>query len=751
MKKLVILFLLITGFVYSQNTNIIVPTGGQTIYDFQSYGAPMHIIQDKNNPDFLHAVYMTLPYNDTSSSSRITKYYLSTDKGLTWRFVSNVPVSGESDFPSISLLSTGIPIISVNITSGTNRRVVSYVDAFPGLGSFIDLGSSGCNGAFPSIVGSNSISQTHKFHILTYTGFSSGLSITNQSYSSCLPLPDIFGFSEKCCIAQSGNGKVGIAYISKFNTGDVYFMESEDNGISFSYPVKIFDAEDLLNGTFLGANKGISIVYRNNVPNVVFEAAMHDSEGNTINSKSGGIVFWSESLQGQDPYKYKYIARNDSCGHASYIPFYKSFGKDYLSSICRPSIGAFSDSNYLAVVFTASSQRYKIKNADTVSYHDVYFTYSSDKGATWKKPYKLNEPEDKYDWTYPSVSPYNFSNQLPYTVNITATRDTLPGSFVNNPSIGKSLAEQYYIGAKITNSTEPGLYTITSGNVKYNDNFQSVTSGIVKAIQWDEASGQVYVRATSPIDGNGNYSLNLNFPNEAYYIVAYPNSEPETDFIPTYYPQTIDWQNAETINSSLNNNNINIAVFRKITIAGDAMISGTVHKVQNNFSNSLSQAFVIIKYGTSFAGFTESSSDGKFTFKDIPKGNYKVVATKLGYSTAMQNVTIENGSFESLSFNLKQILNDNSHFLPGGFYLYQNYPNPFNPVTNIKFDVPKASFVTVRIYNSLGREIALLVNETKQAGSYAIDFNASSLSSGVYYYRLQTEGFIETRKMVLLK
>ncbi len=83
--------------------------------------------------------------------------------------------------------------------------------------------------------------------------------------------------------------------------------------------------------------------------------------------------------------------------------------------------------------------------------------------------------------------------------------------------------------------------------------------------------------------------------------------------------------------------------------------------------------------------------------------------------------------------------------------LSQNYPNPFNPSTSIKFSVPNSSSVTLKIFNTNGQEVQTLVNENLNAGSYKVDWNAVNFPSGVYYYKLQSEGFIQTRKMLLIK
>lgn len=89
--------------------------------------------------------------------------------------------------------------------------------------------------------------------------------------------------------------------------------------------------------------------------------------------------------------------------------------------------------------------------------------------------------------------------------------------------------------------------------------------------------------------------------------------------------------------------------------------------------------------------------------------------------------------------------------LPSSFKLRQNFPNPFNPVTRIQYSIPENSFVTLVVFDYLGREVQTLFNGVKTAGIYETSFNGSSLSSGVYYYRLTTEKFTDTKKMILTK
>jgi hypothetical protein len=89
--------------------------------------------------------------------------------------------------------------------------------------------------------------------------------------------------------------------------------------------------------------------------------------------------------------------------------------------------------------------------------------------------------------------------------------------------------------------------------------------------------------------------------------------------------------------------------------------------------------------------------------------------------------------------------------IPTEFALYQNYPNPFNPGTLIKYQVPEKSFVSIRVYDLLGKELATLVNEEKSAGSYDVNFDAGQLSSGFYIYTIKAGNFTSTKKMILMK
>ncbi|MCH7689907.1 MAG: T9SS type A sorting domain-containing protein [candidate division Zixibacteria bacterium] len=109
--------------------------------------------------------------------------------------------------------------------------------------------------------------------------------------------------------------------------------------------------------------------------------------------------------------------------------------------------------------------------------------------------------------------------------------------------------------------------------------------------------------------------------------------------------------------------------------------------------------------------------------------------------------------FSSFSTDIKEFDFDN---LPADYNMSQNYPNPFNPITTIEFKLPIRSNISISIYNMLGQKVKQLVNQEFSAGNYRITWDGTTsngvrASTGVYFYRLETESFVQTKKMILLK
>ncbi|NLT49337.1 MAG: T9SS type A sorting domain-containing protein [Ignavibacteria bacterium] len=139
------------------------------------------------------------------------------------------------------------------------------------------------------------------------------------------------------------------------------------------------------------------------------------------------------------------------------------------------------------------------------------------------------------------------------------------------------------------------------------------------------------------------------------------------------------------------------------------------------------------------AGAGNSNSPKVYSFTD----NTPAASTTLSYRLKQIDL---NGSFTYS----KEITVD-AAALPSEYSLEQNYPNPFNPTTTISYQLPMNSMVTLKVYNVLGKIVAELVNENQGAGNYEVTFDASQLSSGIYFYQIQAGEYIAAQKMILMK
>ncbi len=129
---------------------------------------------------------------------------------------------------------------------------------------------------------------------------------------------------------------------------------------------------------------------------------------------------------------------------------------------------------------------------------------------------------------------------------------------------------------------------------------------------------------------------------------------------------------------------------------------------------------------------------------DADSLNIIVFVQSVASKTVYQSETI---SYDELSVTSTE----NEELFPSDFNLEQNYPNPFNPSTTILYSIPISEFVSLKVFDLLGNEVAILINEEKPAGTYELEFDGYELSSGIYFYRLQASSIIEIKKMVLMK
>jgi uncharacterized delta-60 repeat protein len=184
------------------------------------------------------------------------------------------------------------------------------------------------------------------------------------------------------------------------------------------------------------------------------------------------------------------------------------------------------------------------------------------------------------------------------------------------------------------------------------------------------------------------------------------------------------------------------------SLAVDAL--GNVYVTGASWGNQANFDYATIKYNSSGVQQWVQRYNGPGNADDFAgslavdsSGNVYVTGYSYGSGTGRDYATIK----YSQMVGITPISNE----IPETFRLKQNYPNPFNPTTKIRFALPKSSFATLVIYDVLGREAAILVNEQLNAGTYEADWNADKFSSGVYYYKISAGDFTDTKKMVLLK
>jgi ligand-binding sensor domain-containing protein len=181
-------------------------------------------------------------------------------------------------------------------------------------------------------------------------------------------------------------------------------------------------------------------------------------------------------------------------------------------------------------------------------------------------------------------------------------------------------------------------------------------------------------------------------------------------------------------------------------------------KLQNDFSTAQVRE-LFCSGGNVFAGFgfgwgIYHSSDNGLNWISVGQGLAPLYTFVLGL--AMNDIYLFAATTTGVyrralsEFGITSI-DQNSNIIPSNFTLLQNYPNPFNPSTKISWQSPISGHQTLKVYDMLGNEVATLVDEEKPAGRYEINFNASQLSSGIYFYKFLSGIFINTKKMILMK
>ncbi len=170
--------------------------------------------------------------------------------------------------------------------------------------------------------------------------------------------------------------------------------------------------------------------------------------------------------------------------------------------------------------------------------------------------------------------------------------------------------------------------------------------------------------------------------------------------------------------------------------------------MQDNVSGNFGEGSVVIT--NSQSSYAQFAIDITYTGTGIPDiGSITIAVSNMGNASGANPGTFF--LLDNLEFGNPVGIESAGDLVPESFSLEQNYPNPFNPSTTFKFSIAKSSAVQLAIYNELGQEVAQVVNEQLNAGTYEVDWNAGRLPSGVYFYRIRAGEFIESKKLILMK
>ncbi|HTY12521.1 MAG TPA: carboxypeptidase regulatory-like domain-containing protein [Bacteroidota bacterium] len=261
-------------------------------------------------------------------------------------------------------------------------------------------------------------------------------------------------------------------------------------------------------------------------------------------------------------------------------------------------------------------------------------------------------------------------------------------------------------------------------------------------------------------DSLGNFTINNLLPG-SYFVLAVPLGS----YAPAFYSEdtlTTRWKKATRVAIDQNAvDGIYIYVHQiPALMNGFADITGTL-SLTSGTAPTMAGAIVYAVKNNTVAGFAVTDESGNYDIAGLAPGSYSVNADWTGYTDnggASGNASVSydasgnpvNASLP-LSVSSVTLVSGTSSVQPVQYALEQNYPNPFNPSTTIRYTLPVSGKVVVRVFNILGQAVATLVDGEQNAGTYEVSFNASSLASGVYFYRIQSGTFEAVKKMMLLK
>ncbi len=355
-----------------------------------------------------------------------------------------------------------------------------------------------------------------------------------------------------------------------------------------------------------------------------------------------------------------------------------------------------------------------------------------------------------------------YNNKLMDDIDI-ATSMVLDGSgniYVTGYSIGTGSQEDYATvkynsaGVELWNKRYNGTgngYDITTGlaldaaeNVYVSGySFGSSTAEDFATIKYNSGGDELWVARYNGPSNSFDITTSIAVDNlNNVYIAGYSyNNATSEDYTTIKYSSD---GNEMWVASFDGSGDFDIAKSLKVDNNGGVYVTGS------SFNSGTEEDYATIKYNSDGIQQWIETYDGKTNGSDIAtslvldgSGNIYVA----GYS----NDGVDNLDYITLKYSQTVGVKQISGLIPNNFSLNQNYPNPFNPETIIKYQLPAGNFVSLKIYNLLGKEVASLVNEKQNVGSYSASWNAANYPSGTYFYKLEAGLSTVTKKMLLLK
>jgi uncharacterized delta-60 repeat protein len=527
---------------------------------------------------------------------------------------------------------------------------------------------------------------------------------------------------------QTSNSQVGQVWLQRYNgtadstdyanqmavdtSGNVYVTgSSKGSGTGNDYVTIKYNSEGIIqwlqryNGTGNGADFANAIAVDDSGNVYVTGGSVGSGSGSdvvTIKYNSLGVQQWLQRYDGPGN-------ASDDAGSITV----DASGNVYVAG---SSLGSGTSYDYITIMYNSSGVQQWLQRYDgTGNSFDAAFSMAVDgSGNVYVAGYSTGVGTG-YDCV---TIKYNSSGVQQWLQRYNGSGNT--ADVINSIAVDGS-GNVYVAGFIGGNGTSNDYITI-----KYN------SSGVQEWLQTYNGTGNSYDNAKSlAIDGSGNV-----------YITGYcTGTSSSHDYTTIKYNSSGVQQWLQTYNGTGNSND------DAYSIAIDG--AGNVYVTGYSGGNGTGNDYTTIKYNSSGVQQWEQRYNGPAGSGDEA---YSIAVDASG------NVYIAGGSRSGTTFDYTTIkysqtigIQNTGSEIPADYTLSQNYPNPFNPVTNIEFSLPKGSNAKLIIYDITGKQVAELVNQNLQAGTYKVDFDASHLSSGTYFYRLTAGDYSMVKKMILVK